>query len=62
LLCGKHSATQIELALKACSHTALQDHLAKTVPQTLRQRRIQECQNHAVPVPKGGPNQNVETG
>jgi hypothetical protein len=62
LLCGKHSATQIELALKACSHTALRDHLAKTVPQTLRQRRIQEYKNHAVPVPKGGPNQNLETG
>jgi hypothetical protein len=62
LLCGNHSAAEIDRALQTCSHTARQDHLKQTVPQTLRQYRFQAFKKYAVSVPKSGTRPKPDTG
>ncbi len=39
LLCGTHNSTQINLALRGCSHGQMLDQIEQTIPPTLRQQR-----------------------
>ena len=40
LLCGTHTSSQIDFALRGCSHGEMLDHIKKTIPPTLRQQRF----------------------
>jgi hypothetical protein len=62
LLCGNHSPDEIDLALQHCSHTAMQDYIAQTLPSTLRQGRAQAFKNAASAVPKSGSCQRSDAG
>ncbi len=61
LLCGNHSADEIDGALKQCSHTAMRNHIEKNLPPTLRQHRAQRFKMSAIPVPKTGNCQKPDT-
>jgi hypothetical protein len=39
LLCGSHTAAEIDRGLRDCSHSHLLDQIEKTIPPTLRQQR-----------------------
>ena len=39
LLCGSHTAAEIDRSLRDCSHIHLLDQIEKTIPPTLRQQR-----------------------
>ena len=54
LLCGNHSYTDIDNALKNCSHTEMLDQIEQTVPPTLRQERAERFANQSISVPKSG--------
>lgn len=54
LLCGTHSAADIDHALNACSHVEMLQHIEQTIPQTLRQQRVQELAKRPHAVPKSG--------
>ena len=54
LLCGTHSAADIDHALNACSHAEMLQRIEQTIPLTLRQQRVQELAKRPRAVPKSG--------
>jgi hypothetical protein len=54
LLCGTHSSADIDHALKACSHAEMLQSIKHTIPQTLRQQRVQALAQRPHAVPKSG--------
>ena len=54
LLCGNHSHSDIDLALKNCSHKEMLNQIKQAVPPTLRQQRSEKFKERLLPVPKSG--------
>ena len=54
LLCGRHSASDIDQALAQCSHGQMLSQIEKVVPPTLRQIRAQKLKTTSTSGPKTG--------
>ena len=61
LLCGNHSPSDIDLALKNCSHPAMLNQIENAVPPTLRQQRSEKFKKRSLPVPKSGMSVGLQT-
>ena len=61
LLCGNHSHSDIDLALKNCSHPEMLNQIETAVPPTLRQQRSERFKNRSLPVPKSGMSEGLRT-
>ncbi|EKD47286.1 MAG: hypothetical protein ACD_66C00134G0002 [uncultured bacterium] len=62
LLCGHHTTTDIEQALKECSQANMLRQIKETIPPTLRQQRNKELNKCLNLVPKSGYLKLLETG
>ena len=62
LLCGTHSAAEIDLALRSCSHGQMLDQIRKTIPPTLRQQRHRVLDSACGQVPETGTRSRLEGG
>lgn len=60
LLCGNHSPSDIDLALKNCSHPGMLNQIEKAVPPTLRQQRSEKFKKRPLPVPKSGMSERLQ--
>lgn len=54
LLCGNPSSSDIDRALRECSHSEMVQYIKKTIPPTLRQLRARQLGKIPVLVPKTG--------
>jgi hypothetical protein len=62
LICGNHSSSDIDQALRECSHSEMVQHIQKTIPPTLRQQRARQLKKNPDLVPKTGPFSNPGSG
>jgi hypothetical protein len=62
LLCGNHSYSDKDRAMKQCSHPEMLNQIEQTVPPTMRQQRSEKFEKRSLLVPKSGMSERLHAG